>query len=94
VIAEKEIAMMKKGVGIVNTSRGGAVHEKDLLAGLNSGKIAYAGLDVFESEPYPSQELLMHPNVSLSPHTGASTLEAQERIGIEIATKIISHFKS
>ena len=93
VITKKEIEMMKTGVGIINTSRGGVIVEKDLLEGLNSGKVAYAGLDVFEDEPHPHKDIILHPNVSLTPHIGASTLEAQERIGIEMANKIIDYFK-
>jgi len=93
VITKKEIEMMKTGVGIINTSRGGVIVEKDLLEGLDSGKIAYAGLDVFEDEPFPHQDILSHPKISLTPHIGASTLEAQERIGIEMANKIIDYFK-
>jgi D-3-phosphoglycerate dehydrogenase / 2-oxoglutarate reductase len=93
VITSKEIGMMKQGVGLVNTSRGGVIVEDDLLEGLNSGKIAYAALDVFENEPNPRKELLEHPRISLTPHIGASTREAQERIGIEIARKMIESFK-
>jgi D-3-phosphoglycerate dehydrogenase len=89
VITTKEITMMKDGVGIINTSRGGVIVEDDLLTALNSGKIAYAGLDVFENEPMPRKELMEHPNVSLSPHIGASTKEAQARIGVELAQKVI-----
>lgn len=92
VITKKEIALMKQGVGIVNTSRGGVIVEQDLLDGLNSGKVAYAGLDVFEGEPKPNKALLEHPNVSSTPHIGASTKEAQERIGIELAQKVIDFF--
>ena len=84
---------MKKGAGIVNAARGGVINEKDLLAALNSGKISYAALDVFENEPKPLQELLSHPNISLTPHIGAATAEAQARIGIELAEKIIDCFK-
>ena len=92
VIAKREFDLMKKGVGIINTARGGAVNEKDLLEALNSGKVAYAGLDVFENEPKPNKDLLEHPNVSSTPHIGASTKEAQERIGIELAQKVIDFF--
>jgi D-3-phosphoglycerate dehydrogenase len=70
------------------------VNETDLLGALNTNKVAFAGLDVFEGEPLIKEELRKHPNVSLSPHIGGSTKEAQERIGIEIATKIVQHFKS
>jgi D-3-phosphoglycerate dehydrogenase / 2-oxoglutarate reductase len=93
VITKKEIALMKDGVGIVNTSRGGVIVEDDLLEGLNSGKIAYAALDVYDKEPVPRKDLLDHPRISHTPHIGASTKEAQERIGIEIAEKIILAFK-
>ncbi len=94
VIAEKEFNLMKTGVGIVNTARGGALAEGDLLNALNSGKVAYAALDVFEGEPLIKKELREHPNVSLTPHIGGSTKEAQERIGIELATKVIQLLKS
>ncbi len=93
VIASKELAIMKAGVGIVNTARGGAVAENDLLDALNSGKVGYAALDVFEGEPLIRKELREHPNVSLTPHIGGSTKEAQERIGIELATKVVQLFK-
>ncbi len=85
---------MKKGVGIVNCSRGGTIHENDLVEALNSGQVAFAGLDVFDNEPNPSSAILNHPKISLTPHIGASTNEAQERIGTELAELIIAHFKS
>ena len=94
VIGEAEIAMMKQGAGIINCARGGVVDENALAAGLKSGKIAFAGLDVFENEPPLDDTMLKFDNVSLTPHCGASTEEAQERIGIELAEKIISHLKS
>lgn len=93
VLGKEEFQMMKKGVGIVNCSRGGTIDEDALLEALNAGSVAFAGLDVFENEPTPRQDLLMHPKVSLTPHIGASTDEAQERIGTELATLIINHFK-
>ncbi|MBL4655325.1 MAG: D-2-hydroxyacid dehydrogenase [Bacteroidia bacterium] len=93
IISKREIDMMKDGVGIINCARGGAVNEKDLLEALNSGKVAFAGLDVFENEPTPNNELLDHPNVSLSPHIGGSTVDCQERIGNELADKVIHYFK-
>ena len=93
VIGARELALMKHGVGIVNTARGGAVAEADLLEALNSGKVGYAALDVFEGEPLIKKELREHPNVSLTPHIGGSTKEAQERIGIELATKVVQLFK-
>ena len=85
--------MMKDGVGIINTSRGGVIVEDDLLDALNSGKVSFAGLDVYEKEPVPKKEILEHPRVSLTPHIGASTMEAQERVWIEMAEKVIEHFK-
>ena len=93
IIAKPQFDLMKQGVGIINTSRGGVINETDLLDALNSGKVAYAGLDVFVGEPKPNPELLQHPNVSSTPHIGASTQEAQERIGIELAQKVIDFFK-
>ncbi len=92
-ISAKDFDLMKTGVGIVNAARGGVVNETDLLEAINKGKVSFAGLDVFENEPTPSPALLNHPHVSLSPHIGASTLEAQERIGIELAKKVIAFFK-
>jgi D-3-phosphoglycerate dehydrogenase len=91
VITKNEIQKMKKGVMLINASRGGVIDEKDLLEGLNSGHIAHAALDVFEGEPKPKKEILSHPNISLTPHIGGSTEEAQKRIGVELAEKII-HF--
>ena len=93
VIGKKELDMMKKSAAIVNTARGGVVSEVDLLEALNLNSIAYAGIDVFEGEPIIKKELREHPNVSLSPHIGGSTKEAQERIGIELATKVVEYFK-
>ncbi|MBN8704143.1 MAG: D-2-hydroxyacid dehydrogenase [Bacteroidetes bacterium] len=93
VIAKKQLSKMKKGVVLLNASRGGVINEKDLLDALNSGQVAHAALDVFENEPKPMQALLNHPNISLTPHIGAATLEAQERIGVELAEKIIATIK-
>ncbi len=90
VITKKEFDLMKDGVCIVNASRGGVIDETDLIAALNSGKVMHAALDVFENEPSPKKELLEHPKISLTPHIGAATEEAQERIGIELAELIIS----
>lgn len=90
IIGEKEFAIMKDGVGIVNCARGGVIDEIALIAALDSGKVAFAGLDVFESEPKPEMKILMHPKISLTPHIGAATGEAQDRIGTELASQIIS----
>ena len=92
VIGEEEIEMMKDGVGIVNAARGGVIDEDALMNALDSGKISSAGLDVFENEPKPQIKLLMQSNVSLTPHIGAATNEAQDRIGKELANKIVSYF--
>jgi len=94
VLGKEEFAIMKDGAGVVNCSRGGTIDEDALLEALNSGKVAFAGLDVFDNEPTPRQDLLSHPNVSLTPHIGASTNEAQERIGTELANLIIDFFKN
>ena len=90
VITKKEFALMKDGVFIVNAARGGVIDENDLIEALNSGKVAHAALDVFENEPSPKKELLSHPKISLTPHIGAATDEAQERIGVELAELIIA----
>lgn len=89
-IGKNEIERMKEGVAIINCSRGGVIDESALIEALNSGKVRFAGLDVFENEPTPSKEILTHPKISLTPHTGASTLEAQDRIGISLAEQISS----
>ena len=94
VIGKEELASMKNGVGIVNCSRGGVIDEVALLDALDSGKVLFAGLDVFETEPTPEIKILMHPKISLTPHIGAATLEAQDRIGTELASQIISILKT
>ena len=87
-INKKELGEMKKGAIIINTSRGGLINEKDLIESLNNREIGYAGLDVYEDEPKPSMDILMNEYISLSPHIGASTQEAQDRIGLELANQI------
>lgn len=94
VLGKNEFDNMKNGVGVVNCSRGGTIDEDALIEALNSGKVSFAGLDVFDNEPTPRQDLLSHPKVSLTPHIGASTNEAQERIGTELANLIIDFFKT
>ena len=92
-IGAEEIGMMKTAAGIVNTSRGGNIDETALMFALDKEKLSYAGLDVFENEPTPSIHLLMHNAISMSPHIGAATLEAQDRIGSDLAEQIISLLK-
>lgn len=92
IIGAEEIGLMKTGSGIINTSRGGIIDETALMFALDKQKLAYAGLDVFDNEPNPSIHLCMHNAISLTPHIGAATLEAQERIGAELANQIIKYF--
>ncbi len=94
ILGADEFAAMKPGVGIVNCSRGGTIDENALIAALDSGKVSFAGLDVFDNEPTPLAAILNHPKISLTPHIGASTNEAQERVGAELANLIIAHFKA
>jgi D-3-phosphoglycerate dehydrogenase / 2-oxoglutarate reductase len=91
-VTATELAKMKNGVFLINTARGGVIEEEALLAALESGKVAGVGLDVFENEPTPREVLLKHPLVSCTPHIGASTVEAQSYIGMELADKIIAFF--
>jgi D-3-phosphoglycerate dehydrogenase len=92
VIAANEFAMMKKGVRIANAARGGVINEDDLLVALASGQVAAIALDVFENEPTPRKDLLNHSAIACTPHIGAATLEAQDRIGEELASLIIGQF--
>jgi len=89
IISKKEFEQMKDGVGIINTAIGGILHEVDLVFAIESGKVQFAGLDVFETEPTPAVQLLMNQEISLTPHIGSETIEAQEKIGIELAVQII-----
>ncbi|MGY3054066.1 D-3-phosphoglycerate dehydrogenase [Pedobacter sp. UYEF25] len=93
ILGKDEFEKMKKGVGVVNCSRGGTIDEEALIAAIDNGTVAFAGLDVFNNEPTPLAGILTHSKISLTPHIGASTNEAQERIGTELATLIIEHFK-
>lgn len=88
VIGKEELDMMKEGAGLVNAARGGVIDEVALVAALDSGKLSFAGLDTFENEPTPAMKLLMHSKISLTPHIGAATNEAQDRIGTELADQI------
>ena len=92
VIGDKEFEMMKNGVRLVNAARGGVIDETALLKVLETGKVSYVALDVFENEPTPNKSLLNHPKIAVTPHIGAATLEAQDRIGIELANQIIDTF--
>jgi D-3-phosphoglycerate dehydrogenase len=88
IIDSKEISKMKNGVGILNLSRGGILNEEELLKNIENGKVSFAGIDTYEDEPNPSIKILMNSNISLTPHIGAATNEAQDRIGVELADKI------
>ena len=88
VIDSSVISKMKKGAGIINAARGGVIDEVALIKALDEGHLSFAGLDTFENEPKPEVKLLMHEKISLTPHIGAATLEAQNRIGEELATQI------
>ncbi|QBQ41326.1 3-phosphoglycerate dehydrogenase [Sphingobacterium psychroaquaticum] len=92
-IGAAEFALLKDGVGLVNASRGGVIDELELIKALDAGKVSFAGLDVFDNEPTPRTEILTHPRISLTPHIGAATNEAQERIGVELATLLIETLK-
>ena len=94
VIGREELQMMKENVGIINCARGGVIDEVALLEALDEDKVLFAGLDVFENEPTPEIKILMHPKISLTPHIGAATEEAQDRIGTELAEQIISLLKN
>ena len=88
IIDSDQFAKMKNGVGLLNLSRGGIINEEELIKNIESGKISFAGIDTFEGEPSPSMKILMNSNISLTPHIGAATVEAQDRIGVELADKI------
>lgn len=94
VIDKEEFAIMRDHVGIVNCARGGVINEVALVEALDNNKVLFAGLDVFENEPTPAVQLLMHPKISLTPHIGAATNEAQDRIGTELAEQIKSLLKN
>ena len=93
ILGSKEFTKMKQGVFIVNASRGGTIDEDALLQALDSGKVSAAGLDVFDNEPTPRRDILSHPRISLTPHIGASTEEAQNKIGEELAQRLIAALK-
>ena len=93
VIDSEEFALMKDGSAIINAARGGVINEVALVEALEKGKLAFAALDTFENEPKPEIKLLMHPQISLTPHIGAATMEAQDRIGTELANQIAQLLK-
>ena len=93
VIGTKEFDLMKDGIGLINAARGGVVDEVALDKNISNGKVSFAALDTFENEPNPEIKLLMNPKISLTPHIGAATNEAQDRIGIELADQIIEILK-
>ncbi|HKK40031.1 MAG TPA: D-2-hydroxyacid dehydrogenase [Cryomorphaceae bacterium] len=90
VIQKNELAMMAKGSIIVNAARGGVINEDDLMEAVKSGHLAGAALDVFENEPNPREDLLKSDKMAFTPHIGAATLEAQDRIGEELADLIVA----
>jgi D-3-phosphoglycerate dehydrogenase len=92
VIGSDEFSKMKDGAILINAARGGVVDEQAMIQALNTGKLAAAGVDVFDNEPTPDSAVLQYPKVSLSPHIGAATIEAQDRIGVELAQKIMDYF--
>ncbi|MCL5244412.1 3-phosphoglycerate dehydrogenase [Cellulophaga sp. 20_2_10] len=92
-IGEADLDKMKHGVGIINAARGGALDEVALVDSLEENKVSFAGLDVYESEPNPEIRILMHPKISLTPHIGAATKDAQDRIGEELAQQIVTLLK-
>ena len=94
VIGRAQIEKMKDGAAIINAARGGVIDEVALIEALDNGKLSFAGLDTFEKEPTPEVKVLMSHKVSLSPHIGAATNEAQDRIGTELATQIIELFEN
>ena len=93
VIGEAELDMMKEGAALINAARGGVVNEVALVAALDADKLSFAGLDTFENEPTPAVQILMNSKISLTPHIGAATNQAQDRIGSELASQIISILK-
>lgn len=89
ILEEAQFNTMKDGVGIINTAQGDLINEVALVNAIESGKVKYAGLDVFENEPTPAIQLLMNPEISLTPHIATSTIETEEKAGIELANQII-----
>ena len=93
-LKKEQFDRLQDGTILVNCGRGGTVDELAMMEALENGKLAYAALDVFENEPTPREELLNHPRVSVSPHIGASTVQAQLNIGLELADIVSDYFKN
>lgn len=93
-LGAKEFEQLKDGVVLVNTARGGTIDEDELINALSTGKVKGAGLDVFVGEPTPRKDILSHPNISLTPHIGAATTQAQTNIGMELAEILMEHFEA
>jgi len=94
IIGENEFSIMKQGSGIINASRGGVIDEESLIKYIENKNLSFAGLDTFENEPTPSIKVLMNQKISMTPHIGAATKEAQKRIGIELAEQIINLYNN
>ena len=94
IIGDKEFSLMKNGSGIINAARGGVIDEKSLIKYIDNKNLSFAALDTFENEPTPSIKILMNQKISMTPHIGAATKEAQKRIGIELAEQIINIYNS
>ncbi|WP_373072472.1 D-2-hydroxyacid dehydrogenase [Zeaxanthinibacter enoshimensis] len=94
VIGKEELEKAGSIIGIVNAARGGVIDEVALVDALEEGLVSFAGLDVYESEPSPEIRILMHPNISLTPHIGAATEEAQDRIGQQLAEQILERLQA
>ena len=92
IIGKNEFTKMKNGVRIVNAARGGVIDEIALVEAIKNEKVSFAALDVFVGEPHPNKILLKNEKISLTPHIGAATSEAQDRIGTELANKIINFY--
>ncbi|AEB77117.1 phosphoglycerate dehydrogenase [Clostridium botulinum] len=93
IIGEREVALMKNGVRLVNAARGKLMDEEALYNGLKNGKIKSVGLDVHDKEPRFESPLYEFPNVTVTPHIGATTIEAQENVGLTIAKQVINGIK-
>ena len=94
IIGDKEFSLMKNGAGIINAARGGVIDEESLIKHIDNKNLSFAALDTFENEPTPSIKILMNQKISMTPHIGAATKEAQKRIGIELAEQIINIYNS